>query len=72
MSCGVGRRRGLVPALLWLWRRLAATALIRSLAWELPDAVDMALKRPKKKMINLQRRNRKKEKVWGFLFFFFF
>ena len=24
------------PALLWLWCRLAATALIRSLAWEPP------------------------------------
>ena len=32
MSCGVGRRRSSDPALLWLWRRLAATALIRSLA----------------------------------------
>ena len=26
------------PALLWLWRRLAATAPIRLLAWELPYA----------------------------------
>ena len=26
VSCGVGRRRGLDPVLLWLWRRLAATA----------------------------------------------
>ena len=26
MSCGVGHRRGLDPTLLWLWRRLAATA----------------------------------------------
>ena len=34
MSCGVGRRCGLDPALLWLWRRPAATALIQSLAWE--------------------------------------
>ena len=32
VSCGVGRRRSLDPALLWLWRRLAATALIRPLA----------------------------------------
>ena len=32
MSCGVGRRRGTDPELLWLWRRLAATALIRPLA----------------------------------------
>ena len=35
----MGRRRGSDPALLWLWPRLAATALIRSLAWELLYAV---------------------------------
>ena len=32
------------PVLLWLWRRLAAAALIPSLAWELPYAADVALK----------------------------
>ena len=36
MSCGVGRRRGLDPVLLWLWHRLVATAPIRPLAWEPP------------------------------------
>ena len=36
MSCGVGRRRGSDPELLWLWRRLAATAPIQPLAWEPP------------------------------------
>ena len=48
---------GLAPwvkdlALPWLWRRLAATALVRPLAWEPPYAVGAALektKRPKKK-----------------------
>ena len=52
MSCGVGRRRSLDPALLWLWCKLAATALIRPLAWESPYAMGVALektKRPKKK-----------------------
>ena len=44
MSSGVSRRRGLDPALLWLWRRPAATALIRPLAWELPYAVGTAIK----------------------------
>ena len=34
--CGVGHRQGLDPALLWLWYRPAATALIPPLAWELP------------------------------------
>ena len=28
VSCGVGHRRDLSPLLLWLWHRLAATALI--------------------------------------------
>ena len=40
MSCG--RRRGLGPAL--LWRRPAATALVRPLAWEPPYAAGEALK----------------------------
>ena len=35
-------RRGLVPALLWLWRRPTVTALIRSLAWEPPYAAGAA------------------------------
>ena len=38
MSCGVGRRCGLDPILLWLWHRLGATALIQPLAWEPPCA----------------------------------
>ena len=41
------------PALLWLWRRLAATALIRALAWEPPYAAGVALNSKKKKK-NLQ------------------
>ena len=34
LSCGVGRRHGADPGLLWLWHRLASTALIKPLAWE--------------------------------------
>ena len=34
MSCAVGHRRGSDPKLLWLWRRLVATALIQPLALE--------------------------------------
>ena len=45
VSCGVGRRHSSDPVLLWLWRRLAATALIRPLAWELPYAVGVALEK---------------------------
>ena len=43
VSCGVGRRRGSDPALLWLWCRLAAAAPIQPVAWEFPYASGMAL-----------------------------
>ena len=45
MSCGVGHRCGLDPALLGLWCRLAAAALIRPLAWERPHVMGVVLKR---------------------------
>ena len=48
MSCGVGRRHVSDPVLLWLWRRLVATALIRPLAWEPPYAAGAALEKGKK------------------------
>ena len=47
VSCGAGHRCGSDPALLWLWYRLVATALI-PLAWEPPYAECAALKRFKK------------------------
>ena len=50
MSCGVGHRLGSDPALLWLWRRLAAVAPTRPLVWELPCAAGGALKRQKEKL----------------------
>ena len=49
MSCGVGHKCSLDPALLWLWHRSAATAPIRSLAWESPHAAEAALEKAKKK-----------------------
>ena len=52
MICGAGCRRSsdLVDlVLLWLWRRPAATAPIRPLAWEPPHAKGAALKRSKTK-----------------------
>ena len=49
MSCGVGHRRSSDLALLWLWRRTAAVAPIRTLAWEPPYATGAALKRQEKK-----------------------
>ena len=42
MSCGVGRRYGSDPALLWLWCRLAAAPPTGPLAWEPPYAVGVA------------------------------
>ena len=54
MSCGAGHRRGLEPELLWLWRRLAAVALIGPLVWELPYAVGSALKNKKQTNKNLK------------------
>ena len=49
MSCGVGHRYGSDPMFLWLWHRPVANAPIGPLAWELPYAVDAALKRQKEK-----------------------
>ena len=43
VSCGVGHRHGSDPALLWLWRRPAATAPIRSFARALPYAAGKML-----------------------------
>ena len=40
-------------ALLWLWGRPVAAALIRALAWEPPCAAGAALERQKKKMVVL-------------------
>ena len=45
VSCGVGPRCSLDPALLWC--RPAATVSTQPLAWELPYAMDVALKRQK-------------------------
>ena len=49
MSCGIDHRHVSDPALLWLWCRLAAVALIGPLAWEHPYAASEALKGKKKK-----------------------
>ena len=46
MSCGVGQRGGSDLALLWLWHRQAAAALIPPLAWEIPYVAGVALKKP--------------------------
>ena len=43
------RRRGLDPALLWLWRRPVAIAPIRPLAWEPPYAAGSGPRKGEKK-----------------------
>ena len=61
VSCGVDHRHGSDLTLLWLWCRLAAAAPIRPLAWELPCAGGVALKR--QKQTNKQKtREREKER----------
>ena len=47
-GCGVGQRCSSDLALLWLWRRLVATAPIRPLAWEPPYAPGAALEKAKR------------------------
>ena len=57
MSFSEGCRLGSDPTLLWLWCRLAATALIKTLAWEPPYAADVALEKTKKKGKKKKRQN---------------
>ena len=58
MSCGVGHRCGSVPMLLWLWWRPAATAPIRPLAQEPPNA---GLEKTKKKRKEKKEKGKKKK-----------
>ena len=60
MSCGVGRRLGLDPALLWLWCKLAATGPIRPLAWEPPYAARVALEMAKRQKKTKQNKTKQK------------
>jgi len=63
MSCGVGRRRGLDPVLLWLWCWLVAAAPITPPAWEPPYAMCVALEKTKKeKKTKKERKKKKKER----------
>ena len=58
MNCGVVRRCGSDPVLLWLWRRLVAAALVGSLAWEPPYAMGVAQEQAKR-----SEKKKKKEAV---------
>ena len=57
VTFGVGCRHSLDPALLWLWRRLVATALIRPLAWEPPHASGAALEKTKRQKKKKERKH---------------
>ena len=59
MSCGVVRRHGSDPELLWLWCRPEAVALIRPLAWELPYATGEAWGKKKTSFLLLKKKKRK-------------
>ena len=61
MSCGVGRGRGSDLALMWLWHRPVATALIRPLAWEPPHALGAALEKAEKA---------EKKKEWRYIYIY--
>ena len=50
-SCVVSLRCSSDPVWLWLWHRPAATTPIQPLAWELPCAAFVALKRKRKKTV---------------------
>ena len=59
MSCGIGCRCGLDPALLWLWCRPAAIAPIGLLAWEPPYAAEVALEKAKRqKKMKIEKQNK--------------
>ena len=60
VSCGVGHRRGSDLALLWLWHRPVATALIRPLAWEPPYALGAAVRGQKTRKKKKRREREKK------------
>jgi len=59
VSCGIGHRRGLDPALLWLWCRLAATAPIQLLAWEPPYTAEVAQEMAKRQKQTNKQKNKK-------------
>ena len=52
VNSNVGLRYSLDLALLWLWHRPPAEALVQPLIWEFPSAIGAALKR--KKILNLK------------------
>ena len=54
-------RRGSDPALLWLWHRLVAVALIRPLAWKSPYATGAALEKAKRQKDKKKKKEKKRK-----------
>ena len=69
MSCGVVRRRGSDPVLLWLWCRPAATVPIGPLAWEPPYAAGAAQEMVKRQNKQTKTNKQKKHNMikWGLI-----
>ena len=57
MSCGIGSRLGLDTTLLWLWRRLAAAALMGPQ----PENFHMLPRKKKKRILTKMYLNRRKK-----------
>ena len=66
MSCGVGHRRGVDPAL--LWHRPAAVAPFRPLAWEPSYAMGAALEKTKKTKTKTKQKqtHRHRKQTYGY------
>ena len=60
VRCGVGRRCGSDPPLLWPGCRLAAAAPIQALTWEILYAAGVAVKKKKKEYIHCKTHEREK------------
>ena len=66
VSCGVGHRGSLDPALLWMCCRPAAVAPNQPLVWELLHALHAALKKKKGK-IKMDQSPKMRAKIRKFL-----
>ena len=64
MNCGVDCKHNLDRTLLWLWYRLATTALIPPLDWELPYDSPVAIKRPPQKKRERERKAEDNKKIY--------
>ena len=64
MSCGVGRRHGSDPALLWVWCRPAAVAQIQPLVLELSICCECSPKKTNKQTNKTKKNQRGEFPLW--------